>query len=178
MNDDVFVQVMDIQDLGRSKWEQIEALESERKGETTKGREVIRVVPVDEEPSSAATQFPRQNNTQGGNTSAGAGAGVNQTGDKASKGPFKLLLQDWKGVSVWGFELRRVEKVGLPPGMGIGCKMLLRRGVKVARGVVLLEPTSVLVFGGKIDGVDKAWRAGREERLRREVKEESDGGEE
>ncbi|KAH7369704.1 hypothetical protein BKA65DRAFT_486831 [Rhexocercosporidium sp. MPI-PUGE-AT-0058] len=164
--EDVFVQVVDIEDLGRSKWEQIEGLEAERKGETTKGREVIRVVPVEEEPSSAGTQFPTQG--QANNQSQG------QTGDKASKGPFKLLMQDWKGVMVWGFEVRKVEKVGLPPVMGIGCKMLLRRGTKVARGMVLLEPGGVVVFGGKIDSEDKAWRAGREERLRREVEERGD----
>ncbi|KAL2072463.1 hypothetical protein VTL71DRAFT_11806 [Oculimacula yallundae] len=163
--DDVFVQVMDIQDLGRSKWEQIESLEAERKGETTKGREIIRVVPaVEEGPSSASTQFPATQNQQ------------NASGDKASKGPFKLLMQDCKGTAVWGFELRKVEKIGMPPVMGIGCKILLRRGAKVARGIVLLEPGKVLVFGGKIEGEDKAWREGREARLRREVVEERGDG--
>lgn len=68
-----------------------------------------------------------------------------------------------------------MEKIGLPPGMGIGCKVLVRRGARVARGVVLLEPGTVVVFGGKVDFEDKAWRAGREERLRREVKEEAEG---
>ncbi|KAK0113850.1 hypothetical protein ONS95_014096 [Cadophora gregata] len=170
---DVFLQVVDIQDLGRSKWEQIEGLEAERKGETTKGREVIRVIPAtgeENDPSSAATQFPTQGNTQ------------NQTSDKSSRGPFKLLLSDFKGTTIWGFELRKVEKIGLPPLMGIGCKVLVRRGAKVARGVVLLEPGTVVVLGGKVDAEDKAWRAGREERLRREVKEEAErareGGEE
>ncbi|PVH87859.1 hypothetical protein DL98DRAFT_371321, partial [Cadophora sp. DSE1049] len=128
-------------------------------GETTKGREVIRVIPAGEgenEPSSAATQA--QNPTQ------------HQSNDKSSRGPFKLLLSDFKGTHIWGFELRKVEKIGLPPLMGIGCKVLLRRGTRVARGVVLLEPGMVVVFGGKVDAEDKAWRAGREERLRREVK--------
>ena len=59
--------------------------------------------------------------------------------------------------------------------MGIGCKVLVRRGARVGRGVVLLEPGTVVVFGGKVDVEDKAWRAGREERLRREVKEEAEG---
>lgn len=68
-----------------------------------------------------------------------------------------------------------MEKIGLPPGMGIGCKVLVRRGARVARGCVLLEPGVVVVFGGKADAEDKAWRAGREERLRREVKEEAEG---
>lgn len=172
LSEDVFVQVVDIQDLGRSKWEQIEGLEAERKGETMKGREVIRVVPAEEEEAGVAgTQsLPGQNHNQ----NQGNGNG-NQTGDKSSRGPFKLLLQDWKGVVIWGFEVRKVEKVGLPPVMGIGCKLLLRRGTKVARGMALLEPGNVVVFGGKIDSEDKAWRAGRESRLRREVEERGDG---
>ena len=83
-----------------------------------------------------------------------------------------MLLQDWKGKTVWSFELRKVEKVGLPPVMGIGAKLLLRRGTKVARGTVLLEPGCVVVFGGRVEGLEKPWREGREERLRREVQEQ------
>ncbi|KAI6708039.1 hypothetical protein JHW43_009431 [Diplocarpon mali] len=150
---DVFVQVLDVQDAGRSRWEQVERLESERRGEAVKGREVIRAVPAD-----------------------GAGAGDDDAGPGTqslrtppSRGPLKLLLQDCKGATVWGFELRNVEKLGVPPAMGIGCKILLKKGIPVARGMVLLEPGSVLVFGGRIDGLDKAWREGREARLRREV---------
>ncbi len=57
----------------------------------------------------------------------------------------------------------------MPPTMGIGAKMLLRKGCKVSRGVVMLEPGSVMVFGGRIEVLDKSWREGREERLRKEV---------
>ncbi|PBP26068.1 hypothetical protein BUE80_DR003037 [Diplocarpon rosae] len=146
---DVFVQVLDVQDVGRSRGEQIEQLESERKGEAVKGREVIRVVPADAEEQHL--RAPTQS----------------QTG----RGPLKLLLQDCTGATVWGFELSRVEKLGVPPVMGIGCKLLLKKGIKVARGMVLLEPGLVLVFGGKIEGLEKAWREGREARLRREVEE-------
>lgn len=92
----------------------------------------------------------------------------------ASRGPFKLLLQDWKGKTVWGFELEKVEKVGMPPVMGIGAKLLLRKGTKVARGTVMLEPGRVVVFGGRIEGLEKPWLEGREERLRREVQEPSE----
>jgi RecQ-mediated genome instability protein 1 len=154
LREDVFVQVLDIEDLGRSKWEQIEALEAERNGEMKKGREIIRVVPDAEgDPSTAATQV--QQSTQAQNNSP--------------KGPFKLLLQDRHGTKVYGFELKKVEKVGLPPVMSIGCKVMLRKGAKVARGMVLLEPSVVMIFGGKIEGLDKAWREGREQRLRRLV---------
>ncbi|KAJ5033614.1 uncharacterized protein L3040_008726 [Drepanopeziza brunnea f. sp. 'multigermtubi'] len=157
---DTFVQILDIQDLGRSRWEQIEALEAERKGETTKGREVIRVVPA--EPNGGeASQASAQAQLPNGNANVNANA----------KGPFKLLLQDWKGTTVWAFELKKVERIAMPPalGMGIGCKILLRRGTRVARGTVLLEPACVMVFGGRVEGLDSAWKAEREQRLRREV---------
>jgi RecQ-mediated genome instability protein 1 len=162
---DTVVQVLDVEDVGRSKWEQIEALERERKGETTKGRQVIRVVaaPADGEPAStAATQAQ-------GTQAGGAGAG----GHNKGSGPFKLLLADFKGVQIWGFELKRVEKIRYPGSgagsMSIGCKILLRKGCKVARGMVLLEPGTTVVLGGKIEGLDKKWREGREKSLREAV---------
>ncbi len=165
LREEIFVQVLDIVDIGRSKWDQIEALEAERKGETTKGREVIRVIPTPadgEAPSSASTQA--------------LGATQPNSAQSVSKGPFKLLLQDLKGNKVFGFELKKVEKIGMPPLMNIGCKIMLRRGTKVARGMVLLDPGTVTVFGGKIDSLDKAWREGREQRLRDEVQRERSGG--
>ena len=156
---DIVVQVLDVEDVGRSKWEQIEGLESERKGETTKGRQVIRVVTQDgdEEPSTAASQA--------------LGSTSNQNAQqKKSTGPFKVLLQDFKGGKAYGFELRRLEKIGYPGSgagaMGIGCKILLKKGAKVARGMVLLEPSSAMVLGGKIESLDKEWREGRERSLR------------
>jgi len=148
---DVVVQVLGVEDTSRSRWEQIEALEMERKGETTKGREVIRVVAPDEEPSSASTQAP---------------ASTSQNSVERSYGPYKLELQDVSGSIVYGFELQKVAKIGYPPLMSIGCKILLKKGCKVARGMVLLEPGNVVVLGGKIEGLDKAWREGREKALR------------
>jgi RecQ-mediated genome instability protein 1 len=138
---DVTVQVREVEDIGRSRWEQIEALERERKGETAVGREVIRVVPVEGEEAAPAPAA-------------------------RSSGPFKLLMEDVKGQRVYGVELRRVEKVGYPPVMSIGCKMVLKKGTKVAMGMVLLEPAMVVVLGGKIEVLDKSWREGREQALR------------
>jgi len=155
------VQVLDVDDLSRSKWEQIEALESVRKGETTKGREVIRVVaapPDGEAPSTASMQAP-------GSTPANAA-------QVASKGQFKLLLQDWKGQRIYGFELTRVDKIGYPPLLPIGSKLLLKKGAKVGRGMVLLEPSYVVILGGKIESLDKAWRETREAVLRERVEQE------
>ena len=148
------MQILSVEDLSKSKWEQIEALEMERKGETTKGREVIRVVPVDDEPSSAATQAPQ---------------GTPANAQLKFGGPFKVEMQDVRGVKVYGFELKRVEKLGYPPVMSIGCKVMLRKGCKVARGMVMLEPGTVVVLGGKIEVLDKQWREGREKALREAV---------
>jgi RecQ-mediated genome instability protein 1 len=160
---DIPVQVIDIEDIGRSKWDQIQELEAERKGEKVKGREVIRVLPTqDNENGSTAS-------TQAISTPVTANAVI------WSKGPFKVLLQDMKGQKVYGFELKRVEKLGYPPGMNIGCKVMLKKGCKVARGMVLLEPACVVVLGGKIEALDKAWREGREDRLREAVKKDEEG---
>lgn len=147
------MQVIGIEDLSRSKWEQVEALEMERKGELTKGREVIRVVPDSEDGASAAAM--------GGSVSTQHTQAMGR-----SNGPFKLLMEDVKGQRVYGFELKKVEKVGYPPVMSIGCKVILKNGGKVARGMVLLEPATVVVLGGKIEALDKSWREGREKALR------------
>jgi RecQ-mediated genome instability protein 1 len=153
LSGDVCVQVLEIEDVGRSKWEQIELLEMERKGETVKGREVIRTIPAlpdGEAPSSASTQA----------------LGTQAAPAPKVGGPYKLLLQDLKGQKVYGFELSKVDKIGYPPMMGIGAKIMLKKGAKVARGMVLLEPRSVMVLGGRIEGLDKGWREGREKALR------------
>jgi len=162
---DILVQVLDVEDIGKSKWEQIELLESERKGETVKGREIIRVVPNDE------NQLPSSASTQAIGTQANSGQG-------GKEGSYKLLMQDCKGQRVYGFELMRVGGIGYPPGMKIGCKILLKRGSQVARGMVLLEPDKVKMLGGKIDALDKAWREGREQRLRDLVDKEAREGRE
>ncbi|TAQ89891.1 hypothetical protein B7494_g1755 [Chlorociboria aeruginascens] len=153
LGSDIPVQVLGIEDLSRSKWEQIEVLEMERKGERTKGREVVRVVPEENSPAGAGTQIPNQTAMANANANADFGR---------SNGPFKLLMQDKDANQVYGFELKRVEKIGYPPVMNIGCKIMLKKGCKVARGMVLLEPTYVVVLGGKIEGFDKKWREGRE----------------
>ncbi|KAF2084533.1 RecQ mediated genome instability protein Rmi1 [Saccharata proteae CBS 121410] len=131
-------QVIDVEDVGSSRWSQVEGLEAVGRGEGMKGREVIRVVPE----------------TAGGD---------DDQQPAASSGPHKLLLQDAKGTRVYGVEVAAVEGVGV--GMSIGAKLVLR-DVVVARGLLLLEPRNTQVLGGKIDVLHKAWREGRLERLR------------
>jgi RecQ-mediated genome instability protein 1 len=129
-------QVLDIEDIGQSKWAQVESIEAKERGETTKGREVIRVVPGDENAPVAPVS--------------------------ESRGPFKLLLQDSKGLKVYALDLNGVR--GLNVSMSMGTKLLLRN-CDVRRGVIMLEPVHVQILGGKIEALDKLWREGRKERL-------------
>ncbi|POS84664.1 hypothetical protein EPUL_002768 [Erysiphe pulchra] len=169
LNQDVFVQVLDVEDLGRSKWDQLESLEAEKRGETTKGREIIRtVVPApsfeeEQEGLSTATSVTESNQPQN----------QNKILEKQGKGPFKLIVEDWRGTKTWALELKKVEKIGMPPTMNIGCKIWLRKGCKVARGMLLMEPTTVSIIDGKIDIRDKAWKNEREKILREALGEES-----
>lgn len=89
--------------------EQLESLEMAERGEAKKGREVIRVVPVEE---AVGTLAP-----------GGARAANNLGGIKATIGPHKVLMEDASGRRAWGFEMEKV------PGLEIGGKMKL--GVKV-----------------------------------------------
>ena len=134
----VVVQVLAIDDMSKSRWEQIEAIEALERGEGTKGREIIRVVPIEDEDSA--------------NTSVQKGGG-----------PHKLLLQDAQGNRVYGIELKHIEGVAL--GMNIGCKLVLRN-VLVARGVLLLEPNTTSLLGGKIEALHKAWKNNRKADLK------------
>ncbi|KAK5126475.1 hypothetical protein LTR85_010711 [Meristemomyces frigidus] len=135
----ITVQVLDIEDIGRSRWSQVEAIEAQERGETTKGREVIRVVP-DENSSDAATQT-----------------------ESKSSGPHKLLLQDAYGMHVYAMELTPINGVGVQ--MAIGAKLVLKDFI-VARGVLLLEPRNVEMLGGKADTWDKKWREDRKKVLK------------
>ena len=129
----VTVQVLDIEDIGRSCWSQVESIEAQERGETTKGREIIRVV-ADEDDN------------------AGVEATRAIAGEDKSTGPHKLLLQDAKGTKVYALEFRTVE--GVNTGLAIGAKLVLS-GCVVARGVIMLEPRCVELLGGKVDAWDK-----------------------
>lgn len=124
--------------MSRSRWEQIEAIEALERGEGTKGREIIRVPPPEEDAEGSAT--------------------LNKSG-----GPHKVLLQDTQGTKAYGIELKGVEGLGL--GMSIGCKMVLKN-VILARGVLLLEPSTTTILGGKIEALHKAWKNDRKAELK------------
>jgi RecQ-mediated genome instability protein 1 len=139
----ITVQVLDVEDIGRSRWSQVEALEAQERGDTTKGREVVRVLPEEGTAGPDAPQAP--------------------VGQSKSAGPHKLLLQDAKGTKAYALELRNVQ--GVDVGMSIGTKLVLR-DVSVARGVIMLEPRCVEVLGGKVDGWDRKWRDERKKALK------------
>lgn len=134
----IVVQILDVEDMGRSRWDQIEAIEALERGEGTIGREIIRVIAPED----------------GGNSNANATAG---------RGPHKLLLQDTKGSQIYGIELKSVS--GVFWGMSIGSKLALRN-VAIARGVLLLEPGSTTILGGKIEGLHHDWTDNRKARLK------------
>lgn len=140
--DSIPLQVLDIEDIGRSSWSQVEAIEAQERGETTKGREIIRVVPGEQEEDDSNASSIK------------------------SHGPHKLLLQDAKGARIYGFEVSPVEGIDL--NLSIGTKLLLKN-MTIARGVILLDPNNTQILGGKIDVWDKAWRAGRKEALKAKV---------
>ncbi|KAK8186674.1 hypothetical protein BC567DRAFT_205851 [Phyllosticta citribraziliensis] len=158
------VQVLDVEDVGRSRWSQVEELEAQARGETTKGREIIRVVDVEGggQEGSAQTQTQTQ---QGGAHAAGGGG--NAVAATANRGPHKLLVTDAAGTRAYGFELFAINGVGTH--MGIGAKLVLRN-VVVARGMLLLEPKTTTTLGGKVDALHKAWHEGRMERLKEAAK--------
>jgi RecQ-mediated genome instability protein 1 len=142
----ILVQVLEVEDTSRSRWEQIESIEAEERGEKQVGRELIRDVPTEEGENGVRTS------TQGQR--------------KGKSGPHKLLLEDCKGQKVYGFESTDVPKVDT--GMFIGTKLLLK-GCTVARGMVLLEPGTVTVVGGKIEELHGSWVRHRKEILRKGI---------
>ncbi|KAF2018286.1 RecQ mediated genome instability protein Rmi1 [Aaosphaeria arxii CBS 175.79] len=132
----IVCQVLDIEDIGSSRWSQVESLEATERGETTKGREIIRV--TDDEPNGAIPT------------------------STISKGPFKILLQDAKGTKVYALDLSGTN--GLHTGISMGTKLVIRNA-DVRRAVLMLEPGRTQILGGKIEALDKVWKEGRKERL-------------
>ncbi|KAK4542349.1 hypothetical protein LTR36_006805 [Oleoguttula mirabilis] len=145
----ITVQLLDVEDIGRSRWSQVEAIEAQERGETTKGREVIRVVPDDNGPD-AATQ-----------------------NESKSSGPHKLLLQDANGLHVYAMELTSINGVGVQ--MAVGAKLVLKDFI-VARGLILLEPRNVEMLGGKVDAWDRKWKEDRKKVLKEKAGVREGGG--
>ncbi|KAL4879612.1 DUF1767-domain-containing protein [Aspergillus karnatakaensis] len=148
------VQVLDIEDIGTSIWNQVEAIERVERGEAVRGREIVRTVNVGDEEQDATNNraIAGTANPGGGNTNA-----------NESNGPHRLILQDAKGTRAVGIEMSRISGVGVNT-LFIGAKLMIRNAT-VARGMILLTPDSVTLLGGKIEAMDQAWKAGRKARL-------------
>ncbi|KAL6240143.1 hypothetical protein BDW75DRAFT_235969 [Aspergillus navahoensis] len=142
------LQVLDIEDIGTSIWNQVEAIERVERGEAVRGREIVRTVNVGDEQD--------ENGNRSGN--AGPNAYANE-----SNGPHRLILQDAKGTRAVGIEMTRIDGVGIGQ-LPVGGKLLLKNAT-VARGMILLTPENVKLLGGKIEAMDLAWRTGRKARL-------------
>lgn len=167
---DTPVQVLDIENLSKSKWEQVEELEAIARGEQTRGREIIRLPTGNEEDEYAAEGQLAPSIANGSDRSGAQGRGgptasTNSTNAAIKASTHRLVLQDCKGQKLYGLELIRLDKIGIGT-LNIGEKILLKRGTVVARGTILLEPTTCVILGGKVENWHKAWVEGRPARLR------------
>ncbi|KAI1489977.1 hypothetical protein F5X96DRAFT_580834 [Biscogniauxia mediterranea] len=173
LSQDVLVQVLDIDNLSKSKWEQVEELEAIARGEQTRGREIIRLPTGNDEDegfgdtqSVAASERPATAAAAG--RGGGASAAAAQVTSASKYSTHRLVLQDRTGQKIYGLELKRIERIGIST-LNIGEKLLLKRGATVARGTVLLEPATCVILGGKVEAWNKAWMEGRLARLREAV---------
>ncbi|TLD32855.1 hypothetical protein PspLS_00933 [Pyricularia sp. CBS 133598] len=169
---DVVVQVLDLENLSRSRWEQVEELEAVARGELTKGRQIIRLRDdgaEEEGEGEGVGDVPpeegarRQQQAGGGGAAARGTAGGPAVSDKNAT--HKLVVQDCAGNKFFALELRRVERLGIGK-TNIGEKMLIKAGTVIARGTVLLEPERCVVLGGRVEVWHKAWLEGRLARLK------------
>lgn len=158
---DVHVQVVDVENLSLSRWEQVEELEAVARGERTRGREVVRVTADDDDGENAIRAAGTQSRG-GGATQQPAAAGA------ARNAVHRLVLQDSKGRTVYAVEMKRMDRIGVGK-TNIGEKMLLRAGTVVARGSVLLTPDKTVFLGGKVEAWHEAWMNGRLARLKAAV---------
>lgn len=160
LTQNIHVQVLDVENLSLSRWEQVEELEAIERGERTRGRQVIRVVASDDGDNEV-------DQTQASRTGAAASAAAPVSGGGANA-VHRLVLQDRKGKRVFAVELKRVNGIGIGK-THIGEKMMLRAGAVVARGTVLLTPETCVLLGGKIEAWHEAWIEGRLARLKESV---------
>lgn len=138
LNGSIPVQVLGVEDISRSRWEQIEAIEAIERGEATRGREIIRL-PIESE----------NGQDEGASTTRG--------------GVHRLILQDASGIRAYGVELHAIEGVGL--GMSIGSKYLLNEAI-ASRGIILLEPKTMKSLGGRIESFHQQWKQNRKQDLK------------
>ncbi|CAK7244456.1 MAG: hypothetical protein STHCBS139747_005996 [Sporothrix thermara] len=177
---DVVAQVVDLENLSQSRWQQVEALEAIERGEQKRGREIIRVsagrdVANNDDDGGDETAAVRTGST--GAVSASAAA-ASSTGTTTSSGDanatHRLVLQDAAGQTLFALELTRIYRIGVGR-LRMGEKLLLKTGTVVARGTLLLEPANVKFLGGHVEALHKTWVEGRLARLRSEARSAGQG---
>ncbi|EFQ27500.1 RecQ mediated genome instability protein Rmi1 [Colletotrichum graminicola] len=164
LQNDVPCQVLDVENLSLSRWEQVEELEAVARGEQMTGRRVVRL---------AATEEAEYDNIDESSAPAATGRGGTATQQvlqqqQRRNATHRLVLQDHKGQKVYAMELRRIERISIG-STNIGEKVMLKKGTVIARGTVLLEPGKCILLGGRIDAWQKAWVEGRMARLKQAV---------
>ncbi|KYK54748.1 RecQ mediated genome instability protein Rmi1 [Drechmeria coniospora] len=167
---DVHVQVVDVENLSLSRWQQVEALDALERGEGTRGRQVVRLAATTDGAEGDgngadedATNGDVQNHTRRAaqtNAAASATASPNAT--------HRLVLQDHKGTRIFAVELRRIARIGVGK-TNMGEKILLRAGTVVSRGIALLTPETCVLLGGKVETWHEAWLRDRLASLREAV---------
>jgi RecQ-mediated genome instability protein 1 len=148
----IIVQVLVVDDIGRSTQDQLDELEREERGEMKVGGrgEVVRLADiVEDNQQDQQRRVPKQPDSA-----------------ETSRGPHKLLLQDASGKCVWGVENAKIT--GIYVTMPRGSKILLCRP-RANRGVILLEPASTRLLGGKIETLHQDWLSKRKETLREKL---------
>lgn len=148
LSGDIPVQLLSVEDIGSSKWTQIEAIERVERGEEVRGREIVRVVDVD---------------------SSDARGGISPTNTAMTalnSGPHKYVLQDANGTKVVAFDQERIGTMTLEnKACAVGMKLLLKKGCVVRRGLLMMRVADVKLLGGKIEAWDEAWKNGTKKRL-------------
>jgi RecQ-mediated genome instability protein 1 len=144
------VQVLDIEDIGRSRWTQVEGIEAIERGEGKVGRKIVRLDEAEGEQDARKDPV---------------------TAAMKPVGPHRLVLIDAAGKKLFAVELKPVRGIGAE--MMIGCKLILRDAL-ITRGVLMLEPTCCEVLGGKVEELHKTWEEGRKERLMAAIQENAD----
>ncbi|KAK5296253.1 hypothetical protein LTR43_002805 [Exophiala xenobiotica] len=188
----VVVQVLDVLDVGSSKWSQVEAIERIEHGEEVRGREVIRTVDAngdEERPDPTAAAVTGSTATEASST----------TNKKLTAGPHKLVVQDARGTKTLAFELEKIPNIGISIsasaaspaahgdqafrpssqddiGMYIGCKLVLKPGTVVRRGMIMLKPENCVVLGGKVEAWDAKWKQERKQTLNTLLADEHNAG--
>ncbi|CAK7568329.1 MAG: hypothetical protein SEPTF4163_006316 [Sporothrix epigloea] len=162
---DVVAQVVDLENLSQSRWQQVQALEAIERGEQKRGREIIRVPAA----GDAENDEGAADETDTGNRNGRPAAQAASTSTSDANATHRLVLQDAAGQTLFALELTRIYRIGIGR-LRMGEKVLLKKGTVVARGTLLLEPVSVKFLGGQVESLHKTWVEGRLTRLRAEAK--------